>query len=139
MFPFFDEDFLAAPENRQPLYKRMFKPGIDDLAFVGLAQAIPTLFPFAECQSKFLVRWLSGEWALPDPGEMERDIAADDRRFVAHYNARPRHTLQTDARVYEYELRKKVLPAGRERAMQGRAVPVAGRAQRAAGAAHAQA
>ena len=138
-FPFFDEDFLAAPENRLPLYKRMFKPGIDDLAFVGLAQAIPTLFPFAECQSKFLVRWLSGEWALPDPGEMEREIAADDRRFVAHYNARPRHTMQTDARVYEYELRKKVLPAGRKRAMQGGAVPLAGRARRAAGAAHARA
>jgi cation diffusion facilitator CzcD-associated flavoprotein CzcO len=137
-FPFFDEDFLAAPENRLPLYKRMFKPGIDDLAFVGLAQAIPTLFPFAECQSKFLVRWLSGEWALPDPGEMEREIAADERRFVAHYNARPRHTMQTDARVYEYELRKKVLPAGRKRAMQGRAVPLAGRARRAAGAAHAR-
>src|SRR5919197_4861591 len=138
-FPFFDEEFLAAPENRLPLYKRMFKPGIDDLAFVGLAQAIPTLFPFAECQSRFLVRWLAGEWALPDPAKMEREIAADDRRFVAHYNARPRHTMQTDARVYAYELRKKVLPAGRKRAAEGRAVPLAGRAQRAAGAARAPA
>jgi hypothetical protein len=32
-----------------------------------------------------------------------------------------------------------VLPAGRKRASQGRAVPLAGRAQRAAGAAHASA
>ena len=113
-----------------PLYKRMFKPGIDDLAFVGLAQAIPTLFPFVEAQSKFLVRWLSGEWALPDRDAMEREIAADERRFVAHYNDRPRHTMQMDARVYEYELRKKVIPAGRKRAAEGMAVPLAGRAQR---------
>jgi cation diffusion facilitator CzcD-associated flavoprotein CzcO len=129
-FPFFDPGFLSAPANRLPLYKRMFKPGIDDLAFVGLAQAIPTLFPFAECQSKLLARWLAGEWALPTPEEMEREIAADERRFVAHFNARPRHTMQTDARVYEYELRKKVLPAGRKRAAQGKVVPLAGRAKR---------
>src|SRR6202035_1257151 len=31
-FPFFDPDFLAAPENVLPLYKRMLKPGLDDLA-----------------------------------------------------------------------------------------------------------
>jgi cation diffusion facilitator CzcD-associated flavoprotein CzcO len=138
-FPFFDEDFLSAPGNRLPLYKRMFKPGIDDLAFVGLAQAIPTLFPFAECQSKLLARWLAGEWALPDRAEMERVIADDERRFVAHFNARPRHTMQTEARVYEYELRKKVLPAGRRRAAEGKAVPLAGRARRAAELAHASA
>jgi cation diffusion facilitator CzcD-associated flavoprotein CzcO len=129
-FPFFDPAFLSAPANRLPLYKRMFKPGIDDLAFVGLAQAIPTLFPFAEGQSKLLARWLAGEWALPTPEEMEREIAADERRFIAHFNARPRHTMQTDARVYEYELNKQVLPAGRKRAAEGKVVPLAGRAKR---------
>src|SRR4051794_36370245 len=137
-FPFFSEDFISAPGNRLSLYKRMFKPGIDDLAFVGLAQAIPTLFRFAECQSKFLARWLGGEWALPAVEDMEREIAADDARFVAHFNNRPRHTMQTDAYVYEYELDRKVLPPGRERAARGLAVPLAGRA-RAADVAHASA
>ena len=47
-FPFFDPDFISAPDNHLPLYKRMFKPGIDDLAFVGFAQSTPTLFPFVE-------------------------------------------------------------------------------------------
>ena len=64
-FPFFDPDFISAPGNVLPLYKRMFKPGIDDLAFVGLGQAIPTIFPFAECQAKLAARWLAGDWALP--------------------------------------------------------------------------
>jgi cation diffusion facilitator CzcD-associated flavoprotein CzcO len=131
-FPFFDDDFISAPGNRLRLYKRMFKPGIDDLAFIGLAQAIPTLFPFAETQSKFLVRWLAGEWALPDPELMEREIAADEARDVAHFAVRPRHTMQTDARVYDYDLRKRVLPAGRERAAAGMATSLAGRAERSA-------
>ena len=41
-----------------PLFKRMLKPGIDDLGFIGLAQPIPTLFPFSELQSKLAARWL---------------------------------------------------------------------------------
>src|SRR6201996_6381667 len=38
-FPFFDPDLISAPGNHIRLYKRMFKPGFDDLAFVGFAQA----------------------------------------------------------------------------------------------------
>ena len=72
-FPFFAPDFLAAPENVLPLYKRMLKPGLDDLAFIGLGQPIPTIFPFSELQSKIAARWLSGSWAPPAVGEMERE------------------------------------------------------------------
>jgi len=28
-FPFFDPDFLSAPDNVLPLYKRMLKPGLE--------------------------------------------------------------------------------------------------------------
>ncbi len=70
-FPFFDADFLSAPDNVLPLYKRMLKPGIDDLAFIGLGQPIPTIFPFAELQSKLAARWLSGDWAPPADAEMD--------------------------------------------------------------------
>ena len=65
--PFFDPAFISAPGNMLTLYQRMFKPGIDDLAFIGLGQAIPTIFPFAECQSKLAARWLTGDWAPPPP------------------------------------------------------------------------
>ena len=60
-FPFFDPGFISAPGNVLRLYKRMFKPGLPDLAFVGLGQAIPTIFPFAECQAKLVGRWLGGD------------------------------------------------------------------------------
>jgi cation diffusion facilitator CzcD-associated flavoprotein CzcO len=115
-FPFFDPSLIAAPGNVLPLYKRMFKPGIDDLAFIGLGQAIPTIFPFAECQAKLAAQWLAGEWALPSGDELEAEIRRDERRHVRHYASRQRHTMQLDYYAYEYDLRRRVLPAGRARA-----------------------
>jgi hypothetical protein len=73
-FPFFDPAFVSTPGNVLSLYKRMFKPEIDDLAFIGLGQAIPTIFPFAECQSKLAARWLGGNWALPTRAELEAEM-----------------------------------------------------------------
>ena len=59
-FPFFDPEFISAPENRIDLYKRIFKPGIDDLLFAGFAQATPTLFPFVECQARLIAAYAVG-------------------------------------------------------------------------------
>ncbi len=115
-FPFFDQGFISAPGNVLPLFKRMFKPGIDDLAFIGLGQAIPTIFPFAECQAKLAARWLAGDWALPPGPEMEAEIRRDERLHVRHYSTRQRHTMQLDYYLYEYDLRRRVLPAGQARA-----------------------
>ena len=52
----------------------MFKPGVDNLAFIGFGQAIPTIFPFAEAQAKLAARWLAGDWAPPSPADMEAEI-----------------------------------------------------------------
>jgi cation diffusion facilitator CzcD-associated flavoprotein CzcO len=115
-FPFFDPNFISAPGNVLPLYKRMFKPEIDDLCFIGFGQAIPTIFPFAECQSKLAGRWLAGDWALPSAAAMQREIRRDERRHVKHYNRRPRHTMQLDFYIYDHDLRTRVIPQGQERA-----------------------
>ena len=118
-FPFFDEEFISAPGNVLPLYKRIFKPGIDDLAFIGLAEPLPSQFIFAELQAKLVGMWLDGEWALPPVSEMESAIAADDKRFTGHFTPRPRHTMQHLVPIYERDLTKKVIPAGRRRAARG--------------------
>ena len=99
-----------------PLFKRMFKPGVDDLAFIGLGQAIPTIFPFAECQAKLAGRWLGGDWAPPSADEMTAAIERDERVYVRHYASRPRHTMQLDYHVYEHDLRTRVVPEGQRRA-----------------------
>jgi cation diffusion facilitator CzcD-associated flavoprotein CzcO len=115
-FPFFDEALLSAPENRIRLFKRMFKPGLTDVVFMGFAQAVPTLFPFVEAQARLLAAYAVGAYALPDPAEMERVIAADEQLYLGHVTDRPRHTQQVDYFVYEHDLRTRELPAGIRRA-----------------------
>ncbi|MEO3785536.1 NAD(P)-binding domain-containing protein [Actinocorallia sp. B10E7] len=126
-FPFFDEDFISAPDNHIPLYKRIFRPGIDDLAFVGFAQSTPTLFPFVECQARLVAAYCAGFYRLPPTEEMEAVITADERRFTAHMVGSPRHTQQVDYFVYEHEMRTKELPRGRRRAARSGAPVLGGR------------
>jgi cation diffusion facilitator CzcD-associated flavoprotein CzcO len=126
-FPFFDPEFLSAPDNRFPLYKRIFKPGIDDLAFIGFAQTIPTLFPFIELQSKVVARYAGGDYALPSLSEMEETIRRDQQIHSGHYADRPRHTMQIEWYTYEHDIWTRELPAGRERAAKGMAPKLAGR------------
>jgi Flavin-binding monooxygenase-like len=127
-FPFFDPAFLSAPDNKLSLYKRMIKPGIDDLLFVGFAQPVPTLFPFVECQSRLVAAYLAGTYRPPFPDDMERIIRADEAKFLGHMADRPRHTQQVDFYVYEHEIRTKELAAGRERARRHGPVQLEGRA-----------
>ncbi|MBF6556348.1 MAG: NAD(P)-binding domain-containing protein [Acidimicrobiales bacterium] len=126
-FPFFDPEFLSAPDNKLPLYKRMFSPDIDDLVFVGFAQSLPTLFPFVECQARTLAAYLAGTYRPPSPVEMRRIIREDEKRFTGHFADRPRHTQQLDYYVYEREMRNKEVPAGRHRAELSGPVELAGR------------
>ncbi len=129
-FPFFDPSLLAAPENVLPLYKRMLKPGLDDLAFIGLGQPIPTIFPFSELQSKLAARWLSGNWAPPPQSEMEAEIRRDEAFHKAHFIDKPRHTMQLEWYAFQHELNTRSIPAGQARARAGAATgrSLAGRA-----------
>jgi cation diffusion facilitator CzcD-associated flavoprotein CzcO len=115
-FPFFDVMFISAPGNRIRLFKRMFKPELTDVAFMGFAQAVPTLFPFVEAQARLLAAYAVGTYALPDVDEMERVITADEQLYLGHVTDRPRHTQQVDYFIYEHDLRTRELPAGMKRA-----------------------
>jgi hypothetical protein len=138
-FPFLDPELVSAPENVLPLYKRMLKPGIDDLAFIGLGQAIPTIFPFAELQSKLAARWLSGDWAPPSDADMQAEIPRDEALHTAHFVAKPRHTMQLDWYAFERELKTRSIPAGQARARAGAPTgrALAGRGQALTGDDHA--
>jgi hypothetical protein len=114
-FPFFDPAFISAPDNDIRLFKRIFKPGVEDLAFVGFAQATPTLFPFVEAQTRLVAAYLTGHYALPPIPEMERVISADQEKYTGHMVASARHTQQTDYFLYEHDLRARELPQGRAR------------------------
>lgn len=110
--PYLDPAIFAPVDGNLPLYLRIFKPGTEDLAFIGFAEGVPSQPVFDELQAEVVAMWLAGEWAPPPPGEMEREIAADQRRFS---NYRKEHIVP----VYERELRHKAIPAGRTRAATG--------------------
>ncbi|WP_141012680.1 flavin-containing monooxygenase [Nocardioides sambongensis] len=118
-FPFFDPAFISAPDNDIRLFKRMFKPGLDDVVFIGFAQATPTLFPFVESQARLLGAYAAGRYALPPAEQMEQVIDADRQLYTGHVLDRPRHTQQLDYFVYEHDLRAKELPAGMDRLAAG--------------------
>jgi cation diffusion facilitator CzcD-associated flavoprotein CzcO len=128
-FPFFDEDFVSAPDNDLPLFRRVFKPGIDNLAFIGLLQPLGAIMPLAEAQGRWLASYLRGEYRLPSLHEMEADIRDERERMFRRYVASKRHTMQVDFDNYLYELGKE-LKAGAARARAaGFALPVAARAR----------
>jgi hypothetical protein len=113
----------------------MLKPGFDDLAFIGLGQPIPTIFPFSELQSKLAARWLSGDWAAPPQPQMEAEIVRDEARHRAHFTDKPRHTMQLEWYSFQHELLTRTIPAGQERARSGAPTgrDCAGRGQRPSG------
>ena len=133
-FPFFDEGFVSAPDNDLPLFRRVFKPGIDNLAFIGLLQPLGAIMPLAEAQGRWLASYLRGEYRLPPLPEMEADIRDERERMFRRYVASKRHTMQVDFDNYLYELGKE-LKAGAARARAaGFALPVAARARAGAAA-----
>jgi dimethylaniline monooxygenase (N-oxide forming) len=127
-FPFFDADFLAAPENHIELFRRVFHPEIAGLYFVGLLQPLGAIMPLAEAQSAWVGDYLRGEYALPSPAGLHRDIASDQAAMRKRYVASKRHTIQVDFDDYIYALDAE-RRAGAERARtRGFAVPIPARA-----------
>jgi hypothetical protein len=104
-FPFFDPNFLAAPGNDLPLWRRLVRPGDANLFFVGLFQAIGALMPIVEAQARFIGDCLVGTYGFPPApqmAEMERARERLSRRFVRS----ERHTMEVDSDRYLRELER---------------------------------
>ena len=114
-FPFLEPGDAPITDNHIPLYKRMVQadPALHGLWFMGLAQVLPTLVNLAEQQSKLLVAYLTGRYALPDPAIMARVIAEDEKRYQAHYYASRRHTMQVNFEPYVADLAREIVAGGR--------------------------
>jgi cation diffusion facilitator CzcD-associated flavoprotein CzcO len=117
-FPFFDDDLDLHPDSdhRYPLFKRMIKPGVDHLFFMGLAQSSPTIVNLAEQQSKLLARLLAGTYALPSVEEQVRIMQEDEADHLRQYYSAPRHTIQIDFGRYVVDLLAEI-EAGERRAL----------------------
>ena len=62
--------------------------------------------PLAEAQSGWIGDHLRGEYALPSPAELRRDIARDQAAMRKRYVASKRHTIQVDFDDYLHALAK---------------------------------
>ena len=133
-FPFFAPEFISAPDNELSLYRRVFKPGVDNLFFIGLLQPLGALMPLAEAQGRWVASYLRGEYRLPSRAEMEADMRREHERMRRRYVASKRHTMEVDFDDYLFALRRE-LKAGAQRARQdGFRLPVAPRAHTLAAA-----
>jgi thioredoxin reductase len=128
-FPFFADDFIAAPDNHIELFRRVFHPSYRDLAFVGLLQPLGAIMPLAEAQGQWLAAYLRGRYALPPAVDLNADIRADQKAMHKRYVASKRHTIQVDFDDYLRDLDRE-RRAGEERAAdRGYALPVEHRAK----------
>ncbi len=114
-FPFLGPEIVEVKDNHVALFKRLWKPGLDNLFFMGLAQPLPTLVNFAERQAKWIAAYLMGEYAPPPVAEMERVIAADEAENIGSYYKSRRHTQQVNFDRYVADLARET-KAGAERA-----------------------
>jgi dimethylaniline monooxygenase (N-oxide forming) len=127
-FPFFDEDFVSAPDNRIALFRRAVHPEIPGLYFVALVQPLGATMPIAEAQGQWIADELRGEYLRPTRAEMLRDIRAEDAAMRRRYVASKRHTIQIDFDDYLRDLeRERRAGAARARAA-GFTLPVPARA-----------
>ena len=128
-FPFFDEDFISAPDNDLPLFKRMIKPGIDNLFFVGLFQPLGAIMPAAERQGVWIGEYLRGRCVLPSEHEMRADMERERRAMFKRYVASKRHTMQVDFESFMLQMQEE-MERGRARAAErGYPLPVQPRAR----------
>ena len=114
-FPFFDEDFISAPENHIELFWRVFHPQIPNVFFIGLLQPLGAIMPLAEAQGAWVGDYLVGDYDLPSSAAVRSGIAADQASMRKRYVASKRHTIQVDFDDYLYALAKE-RAAGAERA-----------------------
>jgi hypothetical protein len=128
-FPFFDEDFIAAPENHIELFWRAFHADHADVAFAGLLQPLGAIMPLAEAQGQWMADYFKGEYHLPDRPALLDGIRRDQEAMRKRYVASKRHTIQVDFDEYLWKLGKE-REAGAERARRaGFSLPVPARAR----------
>jgi hypothetical protein len=99
-FPFFEDGFIAAPDNQIPLYRRAVDPDRPGLYFIGLLQPLGAIMPLAEIQSEWIADVLEGKAELPRASVMRAVIAREDARMAERYVASKRHTIQVDFHPY---------------------------------------
>ena len=125
-FPFFDPDFISAPDNDLPLYLRMIKPGINNLFSSDCASRWERSFPSLNGKQYSRPLICSGHCALPAVDEMIEDMNKEREAMFKRYVRSKRHTMQVDFDPFMRKLAN-VIKAGEKQArLEGNPLPVPG-------------
>ena len=127
-FPFFDDDFIAAPDNDLPLFHRVFKPGLDNVFFIGLLQPLGAIMPLSELQSRWVCKYLLGDAPLPPQGRMIEQMEREREKMFKRYTKSKRHTMQVDFREYKHAINKEISEGAKRAEQTAHALPVPPRA-----------
>lgn len=84
-FPFLPAGLPERVGTALGLYRLVFPPGVERIAFVGLARVNGPVFPVAEMQARWVAAVFSGEACLPGAAAMRAEI---DARVAAARRAR---------------------------------------------------
>ena len=131
-FPFFDEDFVSAPDNDLPLFKRLRKPELENLFFIGLFQPLGAIMPAAERQGVWVGEHLRGRYAFPSEAAMRADMEREREKMFKRYVASKRHTMQVDYDDFMLEMQREMKRGRRRASARGDSLPLRPRASRAA-------
>jgi thioredoxin reductase len=105
-FPFFEDGFLSAEDNRLRLYRRVVSVEHPGLFFVGFVQPLGAIMPIAEAQSEWVADVLAGRGTLPSGTAMEAEVGEAEKQMRKRYVASKRHTIQVDFHPYLREIRR---------------------------------
>jgi dimethylaniline monooxygenase (N-oxide forming) len=128
-FPFFDQNFLAAPGNDLPLYRRTFHPDIEGLYFIGLAQPLGAIMPVAEEQGRWIADLLAGRYQLPPAAEMREEMSRERAAHAKRFYPSPRHTMEIDFDQWMRAAGDERGRGARRAARAGNALPIEPRAR----------
>ena len=128
-FPFFDDDFLAAPGNDLPLYRRTFHPEIAGLYFIGLVQPFGAIMPIAEEQGRWIADLLAGRYRLPPEEAMRADMDRERAEHANRFYPSPRHTVEVDFDLWMRDARHERRRGARRAARALHALSIAPRAR----------
>jgi len=123
-FPFFESEFISAPNNEIGLFQRIFDPKIDNLAFIALVQPLCAMMPIAELQSQLLAAYITGGYHLPHTNEAEASARNYDDTMKSLYTKSLSHTIQIECMEYSYLLREEWKKGAQRARSAGNTLPV---------------
>lgn len=115
-FPFLDPGLLKVEDNHIPLFQRVFIPEMNNIAFIGLFQAVTWGFlDMMERQANMVAEYFAGTYRLPTAEEQQDSIRREQKVIKREFLSTLRNNYEMHGPTYMHELSVEIAK-GRKRA-----------------------